>query len=98
MEGRVGRKNGKMCASNLPKHPWSTSSHWGKLCVCVLTCAMVGGECALMMALGGGEMLGGGGGLRKGCVRGNPENFFFFFPLGVAALLSRTTECCPPAA
>lgn len=33
--------------------------------------------------------------MRWGCVSENHENFFS--PLGVAALLSRTREYCPPA-
>lgn len=59
---------------------------------------MIGGECALLlMTVRAGGMLGGEWrvGEEGVCVETLRT---FFFSLGVAALLSRTRECCPPAA
>lgn len=61
-------------------------------CTCVHTCSMTDGE-FMLMTMTAGELLGGSEGwcVRKECVWKAWEHFF-------AALLSRTTKCCPPAA
>ena len=67
----------------------------GENCACAHVCHNVSGLRALLaMSVHGGGMFGGADGRRRRGVCGNPENFC---SLGVAALLSRTTECCPPA-
>ncbi len=58
MEGREGERMVK-CVLVTPQNTLGQPQVTGENCVCVLTCAMVGGECAQMMVVGGGEMFGG---------------------------------------
>lgn len=97
-------------SQNTSDHPPVWDEDYAYVCVCPCVCVHVSHGwwrvCAPRdMTAGCGGMLGvGGWGCVGGCRAGEEGvcvetlRTFFFSSLGVAVLLSRTMECCPPAA